>query len=165
MLHSEDLGEMLRNYEQQYSDLCADQQRELGHFFNTVSTVLETIGSMTDNVILRSVKFDKEAELSCNDLIGGSKENRPPVKLPPTDANLPCYSTELPDYQLDNGHMLQPNPLFGAAIFLGDYPLYPDAVRLRVDPILPTVDKGCSTDNNSSTDDSMEFSSSDEEED
>ena len=116
---------------------------------------------MTENAILRSMKFNKEAESSC--LIGGAIENKPPVKLPPTDANVSHYSAVFPDYQLDNGHMLQPNPSFGAAIVLGNYPPYPDAVRLRVDLTLPTVDKEYSTDNNSSTDDSMEFSSSNDE--
>ena len=167
MLHGQNLGGMLRNYRQQYSDLCANQQQEFWHFFNTASTVLDTIGSMTENAILCSMKFDKD-ELSlssCNDLIGGSIENKPPVKLPPTDTNLSHYFAVFLDYQLDNGHMLQPNPSFGAAIFSSDYPPYPDVIRLRVDSTLPTVNKEYSTDNNSSTDDSMEFSSDESEED
>ena len=134
MLHSENSGGMLKNYRQQYSDLRADQRRELGHFFNTVSTVFDTIGSMTENPILRSVKFNKD-ELSSlssspNDLVGGGIKNKPPVKLPPIDINLSHYFTVFPDYQLDNGHVLQPNPSLGAAIFSSDYPPYPDVVRL-----------------------------------
>ena len=86
-----------------------------------MSIVLDTIGSMTENAILRSVKFDKD-ELLCNDHIGGSIENKPPVKLPLTDANLSRYSAVFANYQLDNGYMLQPNPSFGAAIFSSNYP-------------------------------------------
>ena len=62
---------------------------------------------------------------------------------------------------MDNGNVLQPNPTFGNAIFSGDYPLYPDAIKLRINPNLPPYDKEYSTDNNSSsTDDSLSFDSS-----
>ena len=60
MLHGQNLGKMLRNYKRQYRDLPPDHHRELGHFFNTTSAVLDTIGSMTENSILRLVQFDKE---------------------------------------------------------------------------------------------------------
>ena len=43
------LGHMLRNYRHQYRNLRADQQRELGHFFNMASNMLDTIGRMTEN--------------------------------------------------------------------------------------------------------------------
>ena len=52
-LHGQNLGNMMRNYRQQYRHLRADQWRELGHFFNTASNVLDTLGSMTENAILR----------------------------------------------------------------------------------------------------------------
>ena len=120
--------------------------------------MLDMIGSMTENAILRSVKFNKE-----RDMTGGGLDNRPPIKLPPADANLSQYCAIFPSYQLDNGNMLEPNPMFGEAIFSGDYRLYPDTVKLWANPGLPPYDKEYSTDNNSSTDDSMEFESSTDE--
>ena len=56
--------------------------------------------------------------------------------------------------------MLKPNPTFGAAIFLPDYPPYPDAQKLCENSALPIEDKEYSTDNNSTTDESVVFSSS-----
>ena len=111
-LHGQNLGKMLQNYKRQYRDLLPDYQRELGHFFNTTSAVLDTIGSMTKNSILRSVQFKNKPSLS-----GGSYGNAPQPKLNPTDINLSRYMAFFPDYQLDNGHVLEPNPTFGSAIF------------------------------------------------
>ena len=134
--------------------------------------MLDTIGSMTENAILRSVKYNDDddnggegmgrqwSNINNNELMGGGIDNKPPVKLPPTDANLSRYSAVFPSYQMDNGNVLQPNPTFGNAIFSGDYPPYPDAVKLRINPNLPPYDKDYSTDDNSSTDDSLSFNSS-----
>ena len=69
-----------------------------------------------------------------------------------------------PDYQLDNGHVVKPNPTLGSAIFSTDYPLVPDAQKLRENPNLPVHDKEHSTDDNSTTDESIDFSSSDDDE-
>ena len=173
-LHGQNLGNMLRNYRQQYRHLCADQRKELGHFFNMVSNVLDTIESMTENAILRSVKYNDDDDDDDNGRMGGRRwwsnnnnelmgrgiDNNPPIKLPPTDANLSRYSAVFPSYQMDNGNILQPNPTFGNAIFSGDYPPYPDAVKLRINPNLPPYDKEYSTDDNSSTDDSLSFNDS-----
>ena len=53
--------------------------------------------------------------------------------------------------------------MFGFAIFLSNYPPYPDAQKLHQNPALPIVDKEYSTDDNSSTtDESIDFSSSEE---
>ena len=57
-LHRQNLGTMLKNYKRQYRHLPPNHRRELGQFFNTTSTVLDTIGSMAENAILRSVQFD-----------------------------------------------------------------------------------------------------------
>ena len=73
--------------------------------------MLDTIGSMTENSILCSMQFDKMP------LTGGGYDNAPQPKLPPTDINLSRYAAFFPDYQLDNGNMLEPNPTFGSAIF------------------------------------------------
>ena len=91
-LHGQNLGKMLRNYKRQYRNLPSDHHRELGHFFNTMSAVLDTIGSMTENSILRSVQFDnnnKECRPTC--LTGGRMDNAPQPKIPPTDINLSRY--------------------------------------------------------------------------
>ena len=157
-LHGQNLGKMLRNYKRPYRDLPRGHRRELGHFFNTTSAVLDTIGSMTENSILRSVQFKRKPPL-----IGGSYDNALQPKLPPTDINLSRYVAFLPDYQLDNGHVLEPNPTFGSAIFSSNYPPYPDAQKFCQNPALPSIDKEYSTDDNSSTDESVDFSEGDEE--
>ena len=51
-LHGQNLGTMLKNYKRQYRHLPPNHRRELGKFFNTTSTVLDTIGSMMENAIL-----------------------------------------------------------------------------------------------------------------
>ena len=87
-LHGQNLGKMLRNYRRQYRQLSADHRRELGQFFNTASAVLDMIGSMTENSILRSVEFDKEDNKR---LFGSGIDNAPQPKLPPTDINISRY--------------------------------------------------------------------------
>ena len=52
MLHGQNLGTMLKNYKRQYRHLPPNHRRELGQFFNTTSTVLDTTGSMMENAIL-----------------------------------------------------------------------------------------------------------------
>ena len=54
-LHGQNLGVMLKNYKRKYRDMAPDHHRELGHFFNTTSAVLNMIGSMTENSILCSI--------------------------------------------------------------------------------------------------------------
>ena len=166
-LHGQNLGNMLRNYRQQYRHLRADQWKELGHFFNMASNVLDTIGSMTENAILRSVKYDDndgggggEGIRRRGKIMGGGFNNKPPIELPPTDTNLSQYSAMFPSYQMDNRNILQPNPTFGDAIFSDDYSPHPNAIKLRINPNLPPYDKEYSTDDNSSTDNSLLFDSS-----
>ena len=60
------------------------------------------------------------------------------------------------------GHMLEPNPTFGLAIFSANYPPYPYADKLCVNPTLPTVDKEYSTNDNLSTEESVQFSDDDD---
>ena len=82
------------------------------------------------------------------------------------DINLSRYVAFFLNYQLDNGHVLEPNPMFGSTIFSSNYPLYTDAHKLHQNPAILIVDKEYSTDDNSSTDESVDFSSDakDEEE-
>ena len=128
-LHGQNLGKMLRNYRHQYRQLSSDHHCELGQFFNTTSAVLDTIGSMTENSILRSVEFDKE-DNSKKRLFSGGIDNAPQSKLPPTDINISRYVAFFPDYQLDNGHVVKPNPTLSLAIFSMDYPPVPDTQKL-----------------------------------
>ena len=58
MLHGQNLGTMLKNYKRQYRHLPPSHRRELSQFFSTTLTVLDTIESMTENAILRSVQFE-----------------------------------------------------------------------------------------------------------
>ena len=68
-LHGHNLGNMLNDYHKQYRYMKKSQRQELGHFFNMASNILDTIGSMTENTILRLVKFDNNNDMS---LTGGS---------------------------------------------------------------------------------------------
>ena len=51
-LQGQNLRTMLKNYKRQYRHLPPNHRRELGQFFNTTSTVFDTIGSMVENAIL-----------------------------------------------------------------------------------------------------------------
>ena len=135
----------------------------MGHLINTASAVLDTIGSMTENSILRSVKFGGD-EPPSKSLIGRGMDNAPPAPLPPTDHNMSRYVAFFPDYQLDRGHVLEPDASPGNNILTLNYLPYPDSVKLHCNTNLPNVDKKYSTDNNSFTDESISFSSSDDEE-
>ena len=120
-----------------------------------MSAVLDTIGSMTKNSILHSVQFDNNKEPTSTTLTGGEMDNAPQPKILPTDINLLRYMAFFPNYQLDNGNVLKPNHTFGAAIFSPDYP----AQKLHENSALPVEDKEYSTDDNSMTDESVVFSS------
>ena len=99
-LHSQNLGSMLANYQAQCRNMKKKQQSELAHFFNTTSNILDIIGSMTANTILRSLKFNKE-------LVGGLMEkkkaisNKPPIPLFPTEEHLSKYAAVFPGYSID----------------------------------------------------------------
>ena len=159
-LHGQNLGTMLKNYKRQYRHLPPNHRRELGQFFNTTSTVLDTIGSMTENAILRLVQFEGNNR-DGGGLTGGRMDNAPQPKLPPTKYNLSRYVAFFPYYQLDNGNMLRTND-DADEIFSTDYPPCPNGLKLLENPKIPNHDKVYSTDNNSSTEDSLSFSSSED---
>ena len=123
--------------------------------------MLDTIGSMTENAILRSVQFDGGNNHD-GGLTGGGMDNAPQPKLPLTKYNLSRYVAFFPDYQLDNGNVLRTTS--DDDIFSTDYPPCPDGLKLRENPEIPNHDKAYSTDNNSSTEDSLSFSSSEDNE-
>ena len=87
-------------------------------------------------------------------------DNAPQPKLPPTKYNLSRYVAFFPDYQLDNGNVLRTND-DADEIFLPTTPC-PDGLKLCQNPKIPNHDKVYSTDNNSSTKDSLSFSSSED---
>ena len=127
-LHGQNLGTMLKNYKRQYRHLPPNHRRELGQFFNTTSTVLDTIGSMAENAILRSVQFDGGNNHDSG-LTGRGMDNAPQPKLPPTKYNLSRYVAFFPDYQLDNGNVLRTNDDVDD-IFSTDYPPCPNGLKL-----------------------------------
>ena len=114
---------------------------------------------MTENAILRSVQFEG-GDNHDGGLTGRGMDNTPQPKLPPTKYNLSRYVAFFPDYQLDSGNMLQTTNDDVDDIFSTDYPPCPDGLKLRENPEIPNHDKVYSTDNNSSTEDSLSFSSS-----
>ena len=159
-LHRQNLRTMLKNYKRQYRHLPPNHRRELGQFFNTTLTVLDTIGSMMENAILQSVQFDGGNNHD-GGLTGGGMDNAPQPKLPPTKYNLSRYMAFFPDYQLDNGNLLQTTN-DDVDIFSTNYPPCPDGLKLCENPEIPNHDKVYSTNSNSSTEDSLSFSSSED---
>ena len=87
-LHGQNLGTMLKNYKRQYRHQPPNHKRELGQFFNTTSTVLDTIGSMMENAILLLVQFDSGGNNHDGGLTGRGMDSAPQPKLPATKYNL-----------------------------------------------------------------------------
>ena len=138
-LHRQNLGAMLSNYHSQCRNMKRSQRRELAHFFNTTSNILDTIGSMTENTILRSVEFNK-GELKGGGVFGNDKKrlnNKPPPALFPNAENLSRYMAIFPGHSLDNRHVLVIEPNVGEKLFTSEYPNYPELVVLRSNPNLP----------------------------
>ena len=82
--------------------------------------VLDTIGSMTENSILRSIQFNNRPPPA--GLSGEGVDNAPQPTLPPTEYNLSRYVASFQDYQLDNGNVLAAAPNNVNDIFSLDYP-------------------------------------------
>ena len=105
---------------------------------------------MTENTILRPVKFDK-------DLVGGSMEkkkaisNKPPIPLFLTEEDLSRYAAVFPGYMIDRGNVLDVGKHMSDKIFSADYPQYPSSKSLMVNPALPVEEKFYSTDDDEST--------------
>ena len=106
---------------------------------------------MTENTILRSVKFDKDDKERRRGLVGGSIEknlinNKPPTVLFPNEENLSRYAAVFPGYSIDHGNMLDIGPSVGNQLFMADYPQYPNSKTLAINPTLPVEEKFYSTD-------------------
>ena len=57
---------------------------------------------MTENTILKSVKFDRDELVG-----GGAINNKPPIPLLATEENLSRYMAIFPDYSIDKGNILR----------------------------------------------------------
>ena len=149
-LDGQNLGSMMANYQAQCRNMTKKQRNKLAHFFKTTSNILDTIGSITENTISRSVKFDK-------DLVGGSMEkkkaisHKPPKPLFPSKENLSRYAAVFPGYSIDRGNVLDVGKHMSDKIFSADYPQYPLLKSLMVNPALPVEEKFYSTNDDEST--------------
>ena len=154
-LHGQNLGSMLSNYRSQCRNMKRNQRHELAHFFNTTSNILDTIGSMTENTILRSVEFNKKGGgLKGGGVFGNENKglnNKPPPALFPNAENLSRYTAIFPGHSFDNGHVLAIEPNVGEKLFTSEYPSYPESVVLRSSPNLPVREKFYSTTDNESS--------------
>ena len=117
-LPGQNLGSMLSNYHRQCRNMKIGQRHELAHFFNTASNILDTIGSMTENTLLRSVEFDKGGHVN---LKGGGLNNKPPTALFPTRENLSRYTAIFPGPSFNIGHVLDIENE-NEKLFTSDYP-------------------------------------------
>ena len=111
-LHGQNLGGMLLSYKKQYCNLQQSQRRELGHFFNTASAVLDTISSMTENSILRSMKFGGDEDQPSKSLISRGMDNAPPAPLLPTNHNMSRYVVFFPRLSAGQGSRISSISVF-----------------------------------------------------
>ena len=72
------------------------------------------------------------------------------------------YAYRFQSYAVKIWTIVKPNPTLGLAIFSTDYPPVPDAQKLQENPNLPVHDKEYSTEDNSTTDESIDFSDDEE---
>ena len=108
---------------------------------------------MTENTILKSVKFDRDELVG-----GGAINNKPSIPLLPSEENLLRYTAIFSDYSIDKVNVLRVDTV-GTNLFTSEYPKYPDSQSLAVDPNLPVEEKFYSTDASSMTDDDSEDNS------
>ena len=109
-VHGQCSGDMVESYRRNNCDYTPKQRSEIGHFFNTASNILDTIGSMTEGSILRSVEFPSSQQ---KNLHGGSLTgsrhtqtgNRPEAKLFPTRDNLLKYTAIYPGADFNVAHV------------------------------------------------------------
>ena len=131
-LHWQNLGSMLSNYHRQCRNMKKGQRHELADFFSAASNILDTIESMTENTILRSVELDKGGCV----LKGGGLNNKPPPALFPTQKNLSRYAAIFPGPLFNVGHVFNVENE-NKKLFTSHYPTYPESVILRSNPNLP----------------------------
>ena len=140
-LHGQNLRKMVTNYCDQCRSMGKKQHTQLAYFFNTASNILDTIGSMTENTIINSVKFDKSKNLKGGSLFGNDYSakvlrNKPPPALFPTRPNLDKYRAVFPGLDFNPGHVLEVEN-DNENMFMSDYPKYPESHVLAENPNLP----------------------------
>ena len=133
------------------------QCTQLAYFFNTASDILDTIGSMTENTIINSVKFDKSKNLKGGSPFGNDYSalvlrNKPPPALFPTRANLDKYRAVFPGPDFNPGHMLEVEN-DNENMFTSDYPKYPESHVLAENPNLLVQNKYVNLDTEGSSSD------------
>ena len=137
-VHGQCLGDMVECYRHNNRDYTPKQRSEICHFFNTASNILDTIGSMTESSILRSVEFPSrwQKNLLQGGSLTGSRHtqigNRPEAKLFPTRDNLLKYTAIYPGADFNVAHVEPYQPI--GNIFSANYPDYPDSTTMVDDP-------------------------------
>ena len=135
-VHGQCLGDMVECYRCNNHDYTPKQRSEIGHFFNTASNILDTIGCMTEGSILRSVEFPSWCQqLLQGGSLTGSRHtqigNRPEAKLFPTRDNLQKYTAIYPGADFNVAHVEPYQPI--GNIFSANYPDYPDSTTMIED--------------------------------
>ena len=159
-MHGQNLGHMVDEYKRKSRTMPVKDRLRIGNFFNTVSSVLDMIGSMTENTILNSVQFVKGG----GGLRGGSSiertgtdmSNPPPIQLAPTPLNMMRYLARYED-RLSDRNVIIPGQTYNQLMYSGDFPVYPTGVQLRHNPNKENVDFAYDSDaGNTSEDDQSE---------
>ena len=138
-IHGQNLGHMVDEYKRKSRTMPVKKRLQIGNFFNTVSNVLDTIGSMTENTILNSVQFIKGGLMGGSSIehTGSDMSNPPPIHLAPTPLNMTCYSARYKDH---DRNVVIPPETYSKWMYSGNFPVYPTGVQLRHNPNKENVD-------------------------
>ena len=157
-MHGQNLGHMVDEYKRKSRTMPVKDQLRIGNFFNMASSVLDTIGSMTENTILNSVQFVKGGLMGDSSIerTGTDMSNPPPIQLAPTPLNMTHYSARYEDRSSDR-NVIIPGQTYNQLMYSGDFPVYPTGVQLRHNPNKENVDFAYDSDaGNTSEDDQSE---------
>ena len=159
-MHGQNLGHMVDEYKRKSRTMPVKDLLRIGNFFNTASSVLDMIGSMTENTILNSIQFIKGG----GGLRGGSSiertgtdmSNPPPIQFAPTPLNMTHYSARYEDRSSDRNIIIL-GQTYNQLMYSGDFPVYPTGIQLRHNPNKENVDFAYDSDaGNMSEDDQSE---------
>ena len=105
---------------------------QIGNFFNMASNVVDTIGSMTENMILNSIQFVKGSLRGGSSIehTGSDMSNPPPIDLVPTPLNMMRYTARYED-RSSNRNIIIPGRTYNELMYSRDFPIYPTGVQLR----------------------------------
>ena len=138
-VHGQNLGHIVDEYKRKSRTMPVQKRLQIGNFFNTVSNVLDTIGSMTENTILNSVQFIKGGLRGGSSIerTGSDMSNPPPIHLAPTPLNMTRYSAW---YEDRDRNVVIPPQTYSKLMYSGNFPVYPTGVQLRHNPNKENVD-------------------------